>query len=138
MGILPLTHLVTVLIVYPLTSNLRWKLNKVIPFLFKILFHSWNGSLSHQIYQKKTHTNRDLNTHSHHRIAHKSVVLETFISKAIQTYTQYFKLEWIHLTQDIQANDYSLSQINNNNVVLRGLNKRIITCQQKRTISKWQ
>ena len=40
--------------------------NNSLPFLDVLVTHNDNGSLSHQVYKKKTHTDRYLNARSHH------------------------------------------------------------------------
>jgi hypothetical protein len=70
-------------------------------------------ALSHQVYGKKTHTDKYLNVSSHHHPAQKFVVLKTLISYAIYIYApQFLTEENTHLSKALFSNRYSLTQIN--------------------------
>ena len=58
--------------------------NKLIHFLDVIVTLQLDGSLSHQVYHKKTHANRYIHAHSHHHPPQKSTILKAFVSRAIQ------------------------------------------------------
>jgi hypothetical protein len=55
-----------------------------LPFLNILISCLPNGSLTHQVYQKKTHTDRYLHAQSHHHPAKKYVVLKTLVTRAIR------------------------------------------------------
>lgn len=51
--------------------------NNSLPFLDVQVTHNNNGSLSHQVYKKKTHTNCYLNVRSHHHPSQNRSVFHT-------------------------------------------------------------
>ena len=86
-----------------------------IPFLYVRIYLLPDGSISHQVYKKKNHTNRYLNASSHHHPSQKSVVLKTLVTRVIRISSPHFlKNEQAHLTKTLLSNGYSLSlsQIN--------------------------
>jgi hypothetical protein len=54
-----------------------------IPFLDVLISHLPDGSLTHQVFRKKTHTDRYLHAKSHHHPTQKSTVLKTLITRSI-------------------------------------------------------
>jgi hypothetical protein len=84
-----------------------------IPFLDVLISRLLDGSNSHRVYRKKTHTDRYLNTTSHHHPAQNYVVLKTFLTQAIRISSpKFLAKEKAHLTKTLLSNGYSLSQIN--------------------------
>ena len=84
-----------------------------LPLLDILITHQLYGSLSHQVYQKKT--NIDIYTHSqtHHHRTKKYVVPKTIISQAIWNfYPQNVNIEKTHLTKSFLAIDFSLTHVN--------------------------
>ena len=55
-----------------------------IPFLDVLITKRIGGTLGHQVYRKKTHTDRYLHTDSHHLPTQKSGVLNTLVTKTIR------------------------------------------------------
>jgi hypothetical protein len=83
-----------------------------IPFLDVLISRLPDGSISHQVYRKKTHTDRYLNASSHHHPTQKYVVLKTLVTRAIcNSSPQFLAKEKAHLTKTLLSNGYSLSQI---------------------------
>jgi len=67
-------------------------------------------TLSHQVYSKKTHTDRYLNVGSHHHLAQKYIVLKTLITRALRiSFPQSLAEEKFHLTKAFVSNGYSCS-----------------------------
>jgi len=84
-----------------------------LPFLDILISRFTDGSLSHQVCRKKTHTGRYLNAISHHHPAQKFVVLKTLITRAICISSPQFLAEdKAHSTKSLLSNGYTLSQIN--------------------------
>jgi hypothetical protein len=76
-----------------------------LPFLDILISRLPNGSLTLQVYQKKTHTDPYLHAQSHHHPTHKSFVLETLVSQAIIIPSpHFFEKEKSHLTKALSAN----------------------------------
>jgi hypothetical protein len=89
------------------------KKENFVPFLDDIISHLHNGSISHQVYRKKTHTDRYLNAISNHHPTKKSIVLKNLVTQATCIYSpQFLSKEKAHITKTLLANGYSLCQIN--------------------------
>ena len=70
-------------------------------------------TLSHQVYSKKTHTDRYLNVGFHHHLTQKHVILKTLITRALHNSSpQFLPEEKSHLTKAFMSNGYSFSWIN--------------------------
>jgi len=82
-------------------------------FLDVLISHLSNGSLTHQVYWKTTHTDGYLHVQSYHHCAPKSIVLKTLITQPfwIST-TQFLEKEKSHLIQSLMSTSFSISQIN--------------------------
>ena len=86
--------------------------NNALPFLDVLVTHNDNGSLSHQVYMKKTHTDRYLNARSHHHPSQKLGVLNTLVVRAFRISDQnHLDHEQNHLKHALQNNGYTSSQI---------------------------
>ena len=79
--------------------------NNSLPFLDVLVTHNDNGSLSHQVYRKKTHTDRYLNARSHHHPSQKLGVLNTLAVRALRISDQnHLDHEQNHLKHALQNN----------------------------------
>lgn len=54
-----------------------------LPFLDVLISRKVDGSFSHQVYRKKTHTEQYLHASSHHFLAQKIGVLSTLATRAL-------------------------------------------------------
>jgi len=87
--------------------------DNVIPFLDVLNSSLSYGSLSHQVYKKKTHIYTYLHTSSHHHPTRKPPILKGLIIGAIRIFApQFIMEEKSHLTKTMLSNGYYLSQIN--------------------------
>ena len=87
--------------------------NSCIPFLDALISRSDNGSITHHVYRKKTHTYRYLHTDSHHYPPQKIGVLNTLVTKALSICDkEHVEQELKHLTQVFKDNGYNNNQIN--------------------------
>jgi hypothetical protein len=87
--------------------------NNSLPVLDVLINRLLGGSLSHQVYRKKTHTNIYLNAHSHHHPTQKNVILKTLATRALRILApQFLAKEKSHVTKTLLSNGYSLAQIN--------------------------
>ena len=83
-----------------------------IPFLDVLITKKNGGALGHQVYRKKTHTDRYLHADSHHLPTQKVGVLNTLITRAIKISDEdHLELEIDHLTNVFQMNGYNKDQI---------------------------
>ena len=83
-----------------------------LPFLDVLVTRNENGSLSHQVYRTKTHTDRCLNSSSHHHPSQKLGVLNTLAVRVHRILDQnYIVQEKNHLRNALHNNGYSNSQI---------------------------
>jgi hypothetical protein len=81
-----------------------------IPFLDILIFGLLVGSLTYQVYRKKTHTNRYLHVDSHHHPNKKSIVLKTLITRVVRISTpQFLEKEKTHITKALMSNGSSIS-----------------------------
>ena len=60
------------------------EINMSLPFLDVVISKNDNGSISHQVYRKKTHSDRYLHSNSHHLPTQKTGVLNTLVTGAIR------------------------------------------------------
>ena len=58
--------------------------NGSIPFLDILISKRNDGTLSHQVHRKKTHTDRYLHAKSHHHLAQKIGVINTLVTQAMR------------------------------------------------------
>jgi hypothetical protein len=58
--------------------------NDSLPFLYVKVTKILDGSLSHQVYRKKTHTEQYLHADSHHHPSQKLGVLNTLATRALK------------------------------------------------------
>jgi len=58
--------------------------NRSIPFLDILISKNNNGSLSHQVYLKKTNTDQYMHANSHHHPAKKLGVINTLVTPAVR------------------------------------------------------
>lgn len=59
--------------------------NNCLPLLDVLITKKADGSLAHQVYQKKTHTDKYLHADSHHHPSQKNGILNTLATRAIKT-----------------------------------------------------
>jgi len=90
------------------------KSNHSLPFLNVLVSHLPNGSLTHQVYHKKTHTDKYLHAISHHHPSQKFVFLKTLVTLAIWiSYSQSFPIEKTPLTKALKVINCTASYIKN-------------------------
>jgi len=65
------------------------EIDKSLPFLEVLISQKIDGSLTHQVYHKNTHTDQYIHAHYHHNSSQKSVVLKTLISQTLETYAPH-------------------------------------------------
>ena len=71
-----------------------------------------DGSLSHQVYHKKTHTDRYLHAESHPHPSQKGGILNTLATRAVRiSDTEHLKEELAHLSRVLQENGYKIKDI---------------------------
>ena len=58
--------------------------NNCLPFLGVLITKREDGSLSHQVYRKKTHTDRYVHASSHHHPSQKMGILHTLATRAVR------------------------------------------------------
>jgi hypothetical protein len=76
-----------------------------IPLLDVLISCLPNGSISHQVYRKKTYIERYLNVSSHHHPTQNFIFLKTMITRAICIFTpQFLAEEKTHLTKALLSN----------------------------------
>ena len=86
--------------------------NNRLPFLDVLISRNEDGSISHQVYRKKTHTDRYLHANSHHFPPQKVGVINTLVTRALRISDKdHIKEEIDHLTKFFKDNGYSSGQI---------------------------
>ena len=81
-----------------------------LPLLDILITRQLDGSLSHQVYQKKNNIDSYTHSQSHHHRTKKYVVPKTIISQAIWIfYRQHLNIEKNHLTNAFLAIGFSLT-----------------------------
>ena len=81
--------------------------NNKLPFLNVLITKKADGSLSHQVYRNKTHTDRYLHAISHHHPSQKIGILNTLATRAVRiSDTEHLKRELSHLSRVLQENGY--------------------------------
>ena len=82
-------------------------------FLDVLITKKTDGSLSHQVYRKKTHTNRYLHAESHHHPSQKSGIINTLATRAWRVSdTDHIKEELKQLRKSFINNGYTGKEIN--------------------------
>ncbi len=78
--------------------TMEFECNGSIPFLDILLSRNDDGSFSHQVFRKKTHTEQYLHANSHHFPAQKLGVLNTLATRALRVSNEnHLKEEKAHL-----------------------------------------
>ncbi|XP_025155083.1 uncharacterized protein LOC112588648 isoform X1 [Harpegnathos saltator] len=87
--------------------------NKQIPFLDVLVRRNEDGTLSHRIYRKPTHTDRYLHAISHHHPAQKKSVISFLVYRALKiSETASLDEELEHLNRTSTNNGYESKDIN--------------------------
>lgn len=87
------------------------EVNKSLPFLDILITRNDDGSISHQVYRKTTHTEQYLHASSHHHPTHKIGVLNTLATRALRISDQeHLEKEIEHLIKVFLKNRYSKHQ----------------------------
>jgi predicted GIY-YIG superfamily endonuclease len=108
-----------------------------LPFLDVLVTKKSNGTLSHAVYRKATHTDRYLNAASHHHPIQKNAVLNTLVNRALAISSEEnLKQEKLHLIKTLQQNGYTKSSIhraikNQEKNIVEGKDKSTITVREK-------
>jgi hypothetical protein len=85
--------------------------NNSIPFLDILISKKNDGSLSHQVYRKKTHTDKYLHVESHHHPTQKLGVINTLVTRAIRVFdSDHVEEELNHLANVFRNNGYKEHQ----------------------------
>jgi hypothetical protein len=83
-----------------------------LPFLDVKVTKRLNGSLAHQVYRKKTHTEQYLHAESHHHPAQKLGVLNTLATRALKiSDDEHLDEEKNHLLKVFKDNGYKKHQV---------------------------
>ena len=97
--------------------------NKYLPFLDVLISRLRDGSLTHQVFRKKTHTNRYLHSHSHYTPQKNMVFLKLLSLEPLKNMLsnffplkippfQSFQRKWLYLFTDLKIfQQYLHSQI---------------------------
>ena len=85
--------------------------NNCLPFLDVLITKNEDGSLAHQVYRKKMHTDTCLHATSHHHPSQKLGILNTLSIRAIRIFEKEH-LDEEHLAKFLQENGYKLGDIN--------------------------
>ena len=91
--------------------TMEFECNGSFPFLDVLLSRNEDGSFSHQVFRKKTHTEQYLHVDSHHFLAQKLGVLNTLSTRALRVfYDNHLNEEKTHLLNVFFNNGYSRHQ----------------------------
>ena len=83
----------------------------VIPFLDTKISRTAQGSLSHQVYRKPTHTDRYLNYRSYHHPSVLRSINKTLVKRAHEVSDQnHLQGELEHIKHVLKCNNYPLTQ----------------------------
>ncbi|XP_071442511.1 uncharacterized protein [Hetaerina americana] len=86
--------------------------NKQIPFLDVLVKRKEDGSLGHAVYRKATHTDRYLNSLSHHHPAQKASLVELLVHRAYElSDAESLSAEKKHTMTALQKNVYKSSVV---------------------------
>ena len=81
--------------------------NNKLPFLDVLISRKEDGSVSHQVYRKKTHTNSYLHANSHHFPPQKIGVINTLVTRALRIFDkEHIQEEIEHLGRVFRDNGY--------------------------------
>ena len=81
---------------------------KSLPFLDVLITKNIDNSLSHQVYRKKTHTDRYFHTGTHHHPSQKIGIINTLATHAWRVLdTNHIKEELEHLRTSLMNNGYT-------------------------------
>ncbi|XP_011862457.1 PREDICTED: uncharacterized protein LOC105559054 [Vollenhovia emeryi] len=87
--------------------------NSQIPFLDVLVRRNEDGTLSHNVYRKPTHTDRYLHANSHHHPAQKNSVISSLVHRALSiSKPAALNGELNHLHRTLTRNGYSSRNIN--------------------------
>ena len=87
--------------------------NNLLPFLDVLITRKNDGSLTHQVYRKKTHTDKYLHASSHHVPSKKLGIIKTLCNRVVQIVdNERLEKELNHLRRDLQHNCYNIGDIN--------------------------
>ncbi|XP_011858392.1 PREDICTED: uncharacterized protein LOC105555949, partial [Vollenhovia emeryi] len=87
--------------------------NSQIPFLDVLVRRNEDGTLSHNVYRKPTHTDRYLHANSHHHPAQKNSVISSLVHRALSiSEPAALNGELNHLHRTLTRNGYSSRNIN--------------------------
>ena len=87
--------------------------NKILPYLDVLISKKEDGSIAHQVFWKKTHTERYLHANSHHFPPQKFGIITTLAKRAYRfSDIDHLDQELEHLHQAFGMNGYDDKQIN--------------------------
>ena len=91
--------------------TMEFEVDCSLPFLDVLISRNDEGSFTHQVFRKKTHTEQYLHASSHHFPAHKSGVLSTLATRAFRIADEHhLEDEKSHLLKVFLNNGYSKVQ----------------------------
>lgn len=91
---------------------MEMKENGILPFLDIIINRNQDGSIYHQVYRKKTHTEHYLHANSHHHPSQKIGVLNTLATRVVRiSNLDHFEKEKNHLMNVFEKNGYNKHQV---------------------------
>ena len=86
--------------------------NDCLPFSDVLITKKLDGSVAHQVYRKKTHTNKYLHAESHHHPSQKIGILHTLAKRAVRVSDEdHLNEELQHLSKILQENGYTKKNI---------------------------
>ena len=101
-----------------------------LPFLDVLVSRNEDGSISHQVFRKRTHTYRYLHANSCHFPSQKVGVINTLLTRALRiSDKEHIKEEIDHLEKKIEENGYNGKQFRK---IVASANKQ----KKKKTIEK--
>ena len=104
--------------------------NRSLPFLDVLVSRNKDKSVSHQVFRKKTHTDRYLHANSHHFHPQKVGVINTLVTRALRiSDKEHIKEEIDHLEKVFEENGYNGKQFRK---IVASANKE----KKKKTIEK--
>ena len=87
--------------------------NNCLSFLDVLIMKKLYGSLAHQVYRKKTHTDKYLHAESHHHPSQKIGILHTLAKRVVRVSDEdHLNEELQHLSKILQENGYTKKDIN--------------------------
>ena len=105
--------------------------NRSLPFLDVLVSRNSDGSISHQVFRKKTHIDRYLHANSHHFPPQKVGVINTLVTRALRILDrEHIKEEIDHLEKVFEENGYNGKQFRK---IVASSNKEK---KEKKTIEK--